>query len=328
MYIGDTICIDSCWYQPYNIWKWSLPGGVLSIYPDWDGPYCWEIVSPGVIDPDVTLFYTDITPPDTFDVTIPYAWVEVYDDRVGDDTLLKTVAGIDEYGHFTVDNFDNSTDPDGLDIYFRVYANATPYVQIVDDNSNPKSWQTCINWDIADGSHTMELTCPEDSSSQFFVLDKIIKATDKWNLLRPNDNMGLTGVKLDKYGSDKYCAYVTGLDIIYINDSLDVANGIFQGSWTEDDIIHEFGHRIEFINGFFDSIIPLVDTAHGYWETLSPEFAVCEGFADIWSAFVRNDPVLVKYGRGFSDSAWADFETGEWGRSYTFGTFNTQGVTN
>lgn len=43
---GDTICVDSSWWPPSGRWQWALSGGG-NYYPDWGGPYCFLIVSPG-----------------------------------------------------------------------------------------------------------------------------------------------------------------------------------------------------------------------------------------------------------------------------------------
>jgi hypothetical protein len=40
-YVGKTICIDSTFFLPIGIWKWSTTGG--DVYPNWDGPHCFTI---------------------------------------------------------------------------------------------------------------------------------------------------------------------------------------------------------------------------------------------------------------------------------------------
>ncbi|MBU8932528.1 MAG: hypothetical protein KOO62_00835 [candidate division Zixibacteria bacterium] len=42
--VGRTICIDSTWFPPSNTWLWVTPTG--TVIPDWEGPYCWNIVMP------------------------------------------------------------------------------------------------------------------------------------------------------------------------------------------------------------------------------------------------------------------------------------------
>ena len=39
---GKTICLDSSLYPPVGIWKWEK-GGSVYLYPDWDGPHCFDI---------------------------------------------------------------------------------------------------------------------------------------------------------------------------------------------------------------------------------------------------------------------------------------------
>lgn len=41
-YLGQTLCIDSCYYPPAGFWFWSHADDGYT-EPAWDGPYCWEI---------------------------------------------------------------------------------------------------------------------------------------------------------------------------------------------------------------------------------------------------------------------------------------------
>ena len=41
-YQGDTLCIDSTFYQPNGAWLWSNDAG--DFVPDWAGPYCFELM--------------------------------------------------------------------------------------------------------------------------------------------------------------------------------------------------------------------------------------------------------------------------------------------
>ncbi|MBD3332213.1 PKD domain-containing protein, partial [candidate division GN15 bacterium] len=47
---GLTVCIDSTFYPPTNIWLWSSYAGINAYYPDWDGPHCFTVVE--FVDPD------------------------------------------------------------------------------------------------------------------------------------------------------------------------------------------------------------------------------------------------------------------------------------
>ena len=40
---GKTVCLDTCYYPPAGIWRWSL-SDVPDIAPSWDGPHCWVIL--------------------------------------------------------------------------------------------------------------------------------------------------------------------------------------------------------------------------------------------------------------------------------------------
>jgi hypothetical protein len=53
---GDTLCVDSSFYRPTNVWLWSTTAG--SVTPDWGGPYCFLVFdtlqpanNPPVLDP-------------------------------------------------------------------------------------------------------------------------------------------------------------------------------------------------------------------------------------------------------------------------------------
>jgi len=39
---GKEICVDSCFYRPLNVWKWTDPVGV-AVLPEWGGPYCFDV---------------------------------------------------------------------------------------------------------------------------------------------------------------------------------------------------------------------------------------------------------------------------------------------
>ncbi|MFH1686753.1 MAG: hypothetical protein ABIE70_04440 [bacterium] len=44
-YNGHTVCLDSSFYRPGNNWKWVLYDDAnTAVYPDWDGPHCFEVV--------------------------------------------------------------------------------------------------------------------------------------------------------------------------------------------------------------------------------------------------------------------------------------------
>jgi hypothetical protein len=43
---GTTICVDTV-SPAYNTWSWN--SGSTPIYPEWDGPYCWQVLA---LNPD------------------------------------------------------------------------------------------------------------------------------------------------------------------------------------------------------------------------------------------------------------------------------------
>jgi len=44
---GLTICLDSSWCRPNNVWEWAPTGGQASDFPGWSGPYCFTIIDCG-----------------------------------------------------------------------------------------------------------------------------------------------------------------------------------------------------------------------------------------------------------------------------------------
>ncbi len=65
---GKTLCVDSSFFPPSGYWLWSLTT-VPYVYPQWDGPHCYEIlgVMPGtgdsVIVPTTTVAYGNMVQP-------------------------------------------------------------------------------------------------------------------------------------------------------------------------------------------------------------------------------------------------------------------------
>ncbi len=41
---GKQVCLDSSWFPPGGTWKWTNPQ--TTIFPDWEGPHCWQIFDP------------------------------------------------------------------------------------------------------------------------------------------------------------------------------------------------------------------------------------------------------------------------------------------
>jgi hypothetical protein len=42
--VGKSVCIDSAWFRPGGVWKWTGSGGV-TVIPTWTGPKCYTIVA-------------------------------------------------------------------------------------------------------------------------------------------------------------------------------------------------------------------------------------------------------------------------------------------
>lgn len=61
---GDTVCIDSSFAFPGNVWCWSTTNGTL--IPDWSGPHCFHvaeccIINWGNVDMDGSVGIADLT---------------------------------------------------------------------------------------------------------------------------------------------------------------------------------------------------------------------------------------------------------------------------
>ena len=50
---GLTLCLDSSWFPPNGLWVWTFQSQP-AIYPDWDGPHCFEIVDVPNSPPEIT----------------------------------------------------------------------------------------------------------------------------------------------------------------------------------------------------------------------------------------------------------------------------------
>jgi hypothetical protein len=73
---GKTLCVDSSLFPPSGYWLWSLASSA-SVYPQWDGPHCFDIlgVVPGAGDslivPSTTVAYGDMVQPVHVKLTQP-----------------------------------------------------------------------------------------------------------------------------------------------------------------------------------------------------------------------------------------------------------------
>ncbi|MCK4372076.1 MAG: hypothetical protein KAW61_02965, partial [candidate division Zixibacteria bacterium] len=73
---GKTLCVDSSFFPPSGYWLWVLASSA-SVYPQWDGPHCYEIlgVMPGtgdsVIVPTTTVAYGNMVQPVHVKLTQP-----------------------------------------------------------------------------------------------------------------------------------------------------------------------------------------------------------------------------------------------------------------
>ena len=103
VYHKGQICLDSSYYRPAAIWKWSTTGG--DVYPDWDGPHCFTI-----FDPDAP------------EENLPPVLAEV-DDQVTDENITLTL-GI------------SATDPDATVPVLSMTSTDLPIAAVFTDNGN------------------------------------------------------------------------------------------------------------------------------------------------------------------------------------------------
>jgi len=72
VYHGGQICIDSSYYRPAGVWKWSTTGGPVN--PSWDGPHCYTIIDTTVVAASGSLgldHISGLAGPDTLATGVP-----------------------------------------------------------------------------------------------------------------------------------------------------------------------------------------------------------------------------------------------------------------
>jgi len=65
IYDGKTICIDSAWYPPVDVWMWAT--GSNPAIPVWNGPYCFAVVAINDFDASFSASVTSGAAPLTVD---------------------------------------------------------------------------------------------------------------------------------------------------------------------------------------------------------------------------------------------------------------------
>jgi len=326
---GKTICLDSAFYPPSGVWKWSCLSPCPSFIPSWDGPHCFEVGSWDSLQFTGHLYYLDPVPPDTNPMPMRDVTIEMWDEDnwPDSDDLLDTYITT-ESGFFDLGPVSNDDIWAEQDVFFRIYAeNDAAYVTVAHDGDIHRI-QTPHHDDFPGGIYDTTIIAALDDSGPFFVADAVLDSYRKWKSLRSEDIPQVEVVVKADTGSTYY--FPEG-DYILINDSIDYLNW-WPDTWDRDVILHEYGHKIEFSLGFCDDMTGYPGS-HVFWGVYNPETAAMEGFAHFWSAIVRDDAVQCNTTNNLYDTSWRDIENGEYGRagptySLTDGSANALGFSN
>ena len=93
-----VLCIDSSFYPNTGTWKWA-PAGVA---PDWDGPFCFEAITPPCLPPNFTTAPTSVTASHCGMITVDFdAELHPDDNSGGALEYLASVGNIDANGTWT-----------------------------------------------------------------------------------------------------------------------------------------------------------------------------------------------------------------------------------
>jgi len=167
---GDTICIDSSWYEPSNIWLWSTSGPLGNFPPAWQGPYCYEVE----LVTNFPAVFDNCVPSLTFD----HCALATYDfdahdqDTLGGQTIFALLSG-------PVTTFNTAT---GEWIYQPTIGDVGTSQSIVVevcDGYTPPGCDTCtVNLNFTNVAPT--ITCPTDTAIiVFHAEDTIMTGTQQ-----------------------------------------------------------------------------------------------------------------------------------------------------
>jgi hypothetical protein len=324
---GDIFCVDSCYYPPMGIWKWSASNPATGFYPAWGGPYCYEATPPQTISVSGYIGYQDPVPPTVNTVWLDSCYVEMWDFDDGEDAddLLSGV-WTDNSGHMQQFDVDNA-DVGGSalqDIYFKVYAWNSWGEVWYDDDALIREFKTLPDWNVSNGSHSYNAVVPADSAGPFFIVDNVVKSYDAWNDLSPENSLGYVTVVLKKEPPSAGAAgYDTLHDYIYINDSTYGPAGQWSAAFWEWTLHHEYGHRISRNTDFFDASPGGTHQIDGIY---SLELAASEGWSQFWAATTMDTNVLVNYWNNWTKKTWLNLENGEYSSNGSLaGSLNARG---
>jgi len=325
---GKTICLDSSFFPPAGTWKWNAGAG-LDFFPSWGGPCCYTVGEPPITFQGY-LFYLDPTPKsygiDTTEEPMRYIKIQMWDQDpipYAPELLASTWAEGD--GWFEFNNVSNNDEYDTgtQDVYFVITARNHKVKVLKDVQLHEHTWTTPVADDLPGGTYDTLMTASVDQSRPFFVADVIVDVHETWDDLRPPYQYPLWFGQVLLAADTIESLYDETNDLIFINDSIDASNQ-WPDTWCRSVICHEFGHRISHTWNFCDdhSNYP---GSHYAWEAYNQETAAMEGFSHWWSAVANGSSVRVNYWSNFADSLWIDFESGEFGEAYAFGSLNAMG---
>lgn len=324
---GEYICIDSAFYPPSGTWKWGGVGGVDN-YPDWWGPYCYEM-QPNLVYVSGHAWYLKATPSDTLPTAMRGSKVELWDVDYIPDLRYDSLgcANVDENGYFDFGPVSNTDykGSGGQDLFFDIYAeNEAAYVT---DADTVRRFMTTLGYvveDVPSGFFDTTITASQSQSDPFFVADCILDGYKMWTSLRPSDDPG-GPVQVKLYTFSQRSHYDIDADVLHINTDFSPSN-YWPNTYDRSLIQHEYGHKIAVSLGFCDDTTGY-PASHEVWGKYNPETAAVEGFAHWWACLVSDNPLYNEHRLDFRDSSWFNVESGLYGNNWNLGgTFNTRGI--
>jgi len=266
----------------------------------------------------------DPTQPYTTYESIRGAKIYMWDADWGEDEFLGSTV-TDNSGYFYFGPISNDDWLDDPDIFFTFYAanKAAILCDTIQDGTRYMAWSDTLD-DVPPGYHTYYDDLTFSKSKAFFVADVILDGYEEWKELRTNPAdypWDTLMVQLNKGSGNAY--YSKSDDFIYLNDSVDAYHR-WPNTWNKSTILHEYGHRLANMLGFFRQ----GGAQHTVYSLTDIGTASSEGWAQFWSAFVLESPVKVKYWNYFYDSSWTNWENGEFDLVPYTGSANAMGKFN
>ncbi len=250
-------------------------------------------------------------------------YVELWDKNLTHNHTLLGSSWAHEDGSFEFYNVVNKDLLEGgfLDIYVRLYsinAAAIAYAGLY-PGIDTISFTSMVYPDVPPPEYDFyEIIVSSDSSGGFYAIDKILDGYHTWLQHAPAPTQPVSVI----FQQTARTRYSMNGDCIKINNS-DNPDLMAPDDFDGDIILHEYGHRFAFVNGFMDSITAPEHTWCGY---TTQEDAGAEAFAEYWAAYVTDDPILHNTWDNFGKYYIANTENGEYGENGNVDYCNSNGV--